>query len=471
VREEPRREYPQGRAAAATIGVVGADQDGRVAGLTGLERLFDARLRGTDGVRHVLRSGRHEALHMYPDRVRPPQVGADLETTLDVVLQEIVEEALDGLEERHRPRAASAIVLEPHSGEILALASRPALDPALFPDLDPRSLRIPAVQDAFEPGSTIKPLIVAWALTRGAVRPQQMFDCGPGVKFFGGRRLEDVKPNGLLDLTQVLVKSSNIGMAQVAQALGCDEMHRLLGLLGFGRKTGVEATGEEPGRTTERKKWHRDYTLVSVSMGHELMVTPLQLAAAHASLLNGGLLVRPTLLRGEPRLPGARIPFDAAALAFVRRAMELVVQEGTGKRARVPGVRVGGKTGTAEKYPEGSGRYMASFLGFAPVDDPRLLVLVFADEPQAVDGIKPYGGVCAAPVVGEILQRALPLIDDVLDRAPPESGVRQQKVFQKGKVRVAAVHRSSVWVGEGDFPASSRNPDSGGADSRRMGGR
>jgi membrane peptidoglycan carboxypeptidase len=151
--------------------------------------------------------------------------------------------------------------------------------------------------------------------------------------------------------------------------------------------------------------------------------------------------------------------------------MEEVVDDGTGRRAAVKGIRIGGKTGTAEKYPEGSRRYVASFVGFAPAHAPRLLALVLADEPQAVDGIKPYGGVVAAPVVGEILNRTLPLIDDILDRAPPESGVRQQKVFQtEGKVRVAAVHRSSVWVGEGDFPASSRNPDSGGADSRRSGG-
>jgi stage V sporulation protein D (sporulation-specific penicillin-binding protein) len=146
--------------------------------------------------------------------------------------------------------------------------------------------------------------------------------------------------------------------------------------------------------------------------------------------------------------------------------MELVVEEGTGRRARVEGVRVGGKTGTAEKYPEGSRRYVASFVGFAPAHDPRLLVLVLADEPQAVDGIKPYGGVVAAPVVGEILRRALPLIDQIL--APSEPGVRQKVgTVTQGKVRVAAVHRSSVWAGEGDSPVASRNPDSGGAEYGR----
>ncbi len=481
LREEPRREYPHGRAASAVVGVVGADAEGRVSGLTGIERIFDERLRGTDGISYVLRSGRHEALHLYPDREREPQAGGDLRLTLDVVLQEIVEEALDGLQERHRPRSACAIALDPRTGEILALGNRPALDPSAFPAIDPEGLRIRAVQDAFEPGSTLKPLIVAGALTRGAVREGQVFDCGPGVKFFGGRRLEDVKPNGPLDLEHVLVKSSNIGMAQVGQALGCDETFRLLHALGFGRKTGVEITGEEKGKITERARWHPDYTLVSVSMGHEILVTPIQLAVAHAALLNGGRLVRPTLLLGaapeahRPRVLGgpkaspSRLPLDPRALAFVRRAMEQVVEEGTGKRCAVQGLRIGGKSGTAEKYPEGSRRYVASFVGFAPVDAPRLLVLVLADEPQAVDGIKPYGGVVAAPVVGEILRRSIPLIEEIL--ASSESGVRHKLGTEtEGKVRVAAVHRSSVWAGEGDSPVSSRNPDSGGAEFGRSGG-
>lgn len=469
VREEPRREYPHGRAGAAALGVVGADAEGRVSGLTGLERVHDARLRGTDGVSFVLRSGRHESLHLYPERDRDAVPGQDLELTIDITLQEIVEDALDGLEERHKPRAACAIVLDPHTGEVLALGNRPSFHPKDFPGIDPQCLRLNAVQDAFEPGSTVKPLIVARALSCGAVRPAQQFDCGPGVKYFGGRRLEDVKPNHTIDLEKVLAKSSNIGMAQVGQALGCDRAFSLLESLGFGRRTGIELTGEQTGRITERKKWHPDYTLVSVSMGHELLVTPIQLAAANAALLNGGRLVRPTLVRGAAPAPPVDLRLSPSALAFVRRAMEEVVEEGTGKRALVAGFRIGGKTGTAEKYPEGCRRYVASFVGFAPAHDPRLLVLVLADEPQAVDGIRPYGGVVAAPVAGEIFRRAIPLLNQIL--APSEPGVRHKLgTVTEGKVRVAAVHRSSVWAGEGDSPVSSRNPDSGGAKKRRSSG-
>jgi len=472
IREEPRREHPHGRAAAAVVGAVGADAHGRVKGLTGLERLFDDDLGGVPGVCPVFRSGRREIFLLHPEGARDPRPGRDLVTTIDVTLQQIVEDALDGLEDRNAPKTSCAVALDPRTGEILALAGRPAFDPCGFPDVSPESLRVPGGQCAYEPGSTLKPLVLAWALTRGAVRPGQVVDCGPGYRYFGRRRLRDVKANGPLPLQDVLVKSSNIGMAQVGRAVGIREMHGFLRALGFGRRTGAEVEGEQCGKVTPLPKWHEDYTLVSVSMGHELMVTPLQLAAAYATLLNGGRLLRPTLLRGAARPPAARIPYSREALAFVRRAMERVVAEGTGKRARVRGLRVGGKTGTSEKYPEGSGRYVSSFVGFAPADDPRLLVLVVADESQRTNGLKPYGGVVAAPVVGEILANARPLIERM---ALSESGVRHlsnEQVSSQGKVRVAAVHRSSVWAGEGVSPVvKSRNPDSESAVPCRRAGR
>jgi cell division protein FtsI/penicillin-binding protein 2 len=466
VREEPRREYPHGGAAAALLGAVGADEHGRITGLTGLEHRFDAFLRGTDGTRSVFRSGRCESLHLFPERARPPRAGGDLFTTLDILLQQIVEDALDGLHRKHRPKCSCAVALDPRTGEILAMASRPALDPAGFPRVDAECLRIPAVQCSYEPGSTFKPLLCAWALTRSAVHEDQVFDCGRGARFFGGRRLRDVRPHGHLPLEMILIKSSNIGIAQVGQALGIDEAFAYLNLLGFGRRTGIEVEGEQPGKITPREKWHRNYTLVSISMGHELAVTPLQLALAYGALANGGDLCRPRLLRG-PKKVVRRVPYDPAALRFVRRAMVRVVEEGTGRRARVRGLSLAGKTGTCEKYPEGSGRYVSSFVGIAPADDPRLLVLVVADEPRSVDGLKPYGGVVAAPIVGEIFRNALPLLQTA---ALSESGVRHpNQEPRQGKVRVAAVHRSSVWVGERDFPAKSRNPGSASAASRQGG--
>jgi len=459
LREEPRREYPHEMAAAALLGAVGADKHGDITGLSGLELKYDGYLRGQDGTSQVFRAGHGRVLyHLFPEKDVAPRMGRDLHTTLDVVLQCIVEDALAAMDERFKPRNACAIVLDPFTGEVLALAGRPALDPR-----GPRgaaqleAMRIPAAQCAYPVGSVLKPLVAAWALTRGAVAPDQVFDCGPGYKRFGGRIVHDVKKNGHLDIEHVLIKSSNIGMAQVGLALGIDEMYGFLHRIGFGRPSGIEIAGEQPGRITERAKWTENYTLISVSFGRELMATPMQLLSAYAALLNGGYLIQPTLLRGESRPEPVRVPFTPAASAFVRAALERVVTEGTGRRARLKGVRIGGKTGTSAIELNGQNkRYISSFVGFAPADDPKMVVLVLADDPQKVDGIRPYGGSVAAPAVREIIRRGLPLMNTAM---PPESGVRHQKNSNR-KVRVAAVHWSSVNAGGRISPSNGRNPDS-----------
>ncbi|MHC4931265.1 MAG: peptidoglycan D,D-transpeptidase FtsI family protein [Planctomycetota bacterium] len=462
LREEPRREYPHGALAFSVLGAVGSE-DGEIQGLTGLEHLYDSLLRGVDGTCSVFRAGGGRRLHLFPECDRKPSAGHDLHTTLDLVLQSVVEEALDGLQEQFAPQCSCALVLDVRNGEILALAGRPALDPAAFPNVPEECLRVPAVHCTYELGSTIKPLIMAWALTRGAVQPGQLIDCGPGVKYFGRRPIRDVKPNHVLPLEQILVKSSNIGMAQVSQALGIDETYRYLRALGIGRPTGVEIPGEESGRMTPRKEWRRNYTLASVGFGRELMLTPLQLAAAYGALLNGGYLWQPTLIRSPSpgRAAPRRIPFSPRALAFVRAALEKVVEEGTGRRARIRGLRVGGKTGTSKAYFE-EDKYVSSFVGFAPAENPQVVVLVAAEGPKKVDGVRPYGGVVAAPVAREILRRGIPLVPCDRNVALPESGVRHLKNAE-GKVCDAAVHWSSVYARGRTSQAIGRNPDSAGA--------
>ena len=454
MREEPRRECPHGAAAAALIGLVGDE-----GGLCGLERRFDDRLRGTAGSCSVFRAGGGRHLYLYPERDQPPHRGADLRTTIEIVLQHVVEDALRALQERFLPKTSCALVMDPHTGEILALAGQPSFDARADRTAGVlERLRIPAVQNAYPVGSVMKPLIVARALSSGAVHPQQTFDCGRGHRFFGGRLLHDVKPNGVLDLEHVLIKSSNIGMAQVGLALGIDDAYAFLKSLGFGAPTGVEVSGEQAGHITALDKWSETYTLVSVSMGREMSVTPVQLLAAYSALINGGRLWRPTLLHGAPRREPRRVDLSPRAMAFVRAAMEKVVSEGTGRRARIRGLRVAGKTGTAKIELKGKKpKYISSFVGFAPAEDPQMIVLVVADDPQAVDGLKPYGGTVAAPAVREILRRGLPLVR--ANSASPESGVRQRK-YAEGKVRVAAVHWSSVKAGERISPATGRNPDS-----------
>jgi len=474
LREEPRREYPHGDAGAAVVGVVGTDPDGRIAGLTGLEARYDEVLRGTPGRCSVLRSGRSERLHLFPEREVHPVPGRDIYTALDVRVQQIAEQALDALQEKHEPKASCAIVMDPYTGELLALAGRPHVRRSAWPNVSPVALKNVAVHNVYELGSTLKPLVVAAALSAGAVRENEDFDCGPGRRYFGGRLLRDVKPNHVIDVETILVKSSNVGVAQVGQRLGIDGMRRFFTSVGFDEPTGVEIAGEESVRLKPRDKWTENYTLVSVSMGRELQLSPLQLARAYAALVNGGFLVRPTLLRRAPDMLPRRVPLRPAARRFVIRAMRRVVEEGTGRRARVNGLAVAGKTGTSEHYPKGSGRYVSSFVGFAPADAPRLLVLVVADSPKSVGGLRPYGGVVAAPLVGAILRRSLPLLDSssLPNRTLPGTGVRylQRSNIRQGKVRVAAVNRSSVWA-EGMVPSvRNRNPVSVGVPGRRADG-
>ncbi|MHC4410507.1 MAG: peptidoglycan D,D-transpeptidase FtsI family protein, partial [Planctomycetota bacterium] len=411
VREEPRREYPHGRVGAAVLGVVGPGADGRNAGLTGLEKSCDSWLRGGDGQRSVLRSGRREALHLFPEFDRAPTPGRDLVLTLDLAIQQIVEEELDDLHETFDPKLACAIVMDPQTGDILALAGRPAFDPDAFPEVDRSALRIPALHLAYEPGSTMKPLIMAGALSAGVVGTNQTFDCGPGYRKFGWRVVRDVRPNGDLDTAHVLIKSSNTGMAQVGLALGVESVFGLLSQLRIGHRSRLPFHFEEQGRVPPLAQWKEFEHDVSVSFGRGFMLTPIQLARAYCTLANGGRLVEPRLLRHRRPHPATRIDLSRSALSFVRNAMVRVVEEGTGRRARVKGLAIGGKTGTSEHYPKGSRKYDSSFAGFAPADDPRLVVVVVAHDPKRSKKYpRPYGGVVAAPTVGRIFRRAMPLL-------------------------------------------------------------
>jgi len=461
--EEPRREYPHGRLAAAVLGMVGPDESGELHGLGGLERVCDRSLRGQDGTCAVQRSGRREQLHLYPELDCKPVAGSDLRTTLDLVIQRIVEEELDVLEGTFKPEMACAIVMDPITGDILAMAGRPGLDPAEFPRVHKNALRIPAVHMSYEPGSTFKPLIVACAMSHGAVEPSEIFDCGPGYRKFGWRPVHDVRPRGELDLAGVLIKSSNIGMAQVGLALGIRPTHQYLTGVGFGRRTGIALNGEEPGLVTKRDEWREYEHLISVSFGRAVMVTPLQLATAVSTLVNGGYHVAPRLLAQRHRDAPRKIGYTPEALRFVRETLVRVVDEGTGRRARVRGIAIGGKTGTSELYPKGSKKYDSSFVAFAPADDPRLLVLVVARDPKKNKTTpRPYGGAVAAPTVARIIRRTLPLLNARINGAPSESGVRQT-VQNNTQVRVAAVQRSSAMVEERISSAEGRNPDSVGA--------
>jgi cell division protein FtsI (penicillin-binding protein 3) len=339
--------------------------------------------------------------------------------TIDLLLQRIVEEALEEACAEHRPKWAVAVAMDPRTGEVLALANRPTYDPNHAGDAkaDARINRV--VTFPYEPGSTLKPFTCAYALDLGLVRPDTMIDCENGQWKHGPRILHDHDTYAKLSLADVIKKSSNIGAAKVgALILGQKRLYECMKRWGFGERTGVDMPAEDPGLLFPLSRW-TIYSETSVPMGHEISVTPLQLCAAMSAIANGGTLYKPFVVRRVASTDGAvvvdngpeavRRVINPKAAKEMTEILEGVVKEGTGKKAAVPGVRVAGKTGTSQKIDPKTHqytheKYIASFVGFAPAEDPKLCIAVVLDEPQ---GGSYYGGAVAAPVVGKILQRGL----------------------------------------------------------------
>jgi cell division protein FtsI/penicillin-binding protein 2 len=410
-RREFQRHYPQGTLAAHVLGLRNIDGVGQ----GGIEEEFDSLLRGRDGIRRFVRDARGFVLDILEEVTQPPVDGTSIILTIDTVMQLHVEQQLDDLMEKHRARGACAIVMNPQTGEILALASRPTFDPnhpELASDSAWKNLATSAV---FEPGSTFKPLVVAWALDRQLLSRNESFDCELGAYRMGRRILHDHHRYGMLSLTDVLVKSSNIGMAKIGERLGNERLYELAAAFGFGRKTGIELPGELPGLLRPIEDW-TSYSTGSIPMGQELSCTPLQLIAAHAILANHGQRISPHLWLSSLSSKETARPVIVSQIVnseiadwVVQGPMVEVVERGTGKQARLAGTTVFGKTGTAQKARSGkpgysTERHLSSFVGGANANDPRLLVLVSVDEPQGADQ---YGGSVAAPYVAAILKQGL----------------------------------------------------------------
>jgi cell division protein FtsI (penicillin-binding protein 3) len=339
--------------------------------------------------------------------------------TISLLLQGIVEEALDEACNEHRPKWAVAVVMNPRTGEILAIANRPTFDPNHAGDARADARLNRAVTFPYEPGSTLKPFTCAYALDLGVVKPDTMIDCENGLWHHGPRTLHDHHPYAKITLADVIKFSSNIGAAKVgALMLGQKRLYECMKRWGFGERTGVDMPAEDPGLLFPLSRW-TIYSETSVPMGHEISITPLQLCAAMSAIANGGTLYKPYVVRRIASTDGTvmvdngpeavrRVIGQKAAKEIVQ-ILEGVVLDGTGKKAAVPGVRVAGKTGTSQKIDPRTHqytheKYIASFVGFAPVEDPKLCIAVVLDEPQ---GGSYYGGAVAAPVVGKILQRGL----------------------------------------------------------------
>ncbi len=423
LREEFRRVYPQGSLAAHVLGWRNIDGIPQA----GLERTLNGSLQGTDGQRTLVRDARGYVIEVLQEVAQPPRHGGTVRLTLDAAIQQIVEERLSRLVDEWRPRSASAVVLDPQTGEILAMACRPTFDPARPAAAPPEAWTNHAVSSAYEPGSTIKPCLMAWAVSRGMVSPEETFVCN-GTYRMGRRVLHDHRAFGRLDVTGIIALSSNIGMAQIGQRLGNEHLDAAVRDFGFGRKTGVELPGESAGIVRPLEKWD-DFSTGSIPMGQEIAATPLQMIAAHAALANGGLLITPHLVlhkedgnREPTGVLSTRILDESTARWMVSGPMVEVVRRGTARKAAIDGLEVFAKTGTAQKYDAATGaysadRYVTSCLCGAPADTPRLLVLVTVDEPTSARD--PFGGKVAAPAASDMLRRAFDSL-----RSPPPSDRR-----------------------------------------------
>lgn len=411
---ETRRYYPKSALAAQVIGLTGDDGTG----LEGLELQLDEVLRGEPAKVPSLRDGRGRVALQDLVASNRTREGARVELTLDQGLQLTAEQALGEAARASRALAGVAVALDPATGEVLAMASWPPVNPnALRKGDAPRNR---AVSDAFEPGSTIKAFTIAGALDRGVLKPSDAIDCGAGYTV-GGHVIHDHKPIGWASPAKVLAASSNVGAARIGARLGKPGLSEVLGAFGFGQRTGVELPGERKGLLPYPRA---DITLATQSFGQGLTASALQVVTAMGAIANGGRLMVPHLVRRtidpadgavieETRPQVVRQVVSPATAATVARWLTGVVEDpdGTGKRARPEGWRVAGKTGTAQKADPVTGGYSAdrhfsSFVGFAPAEAPRVVIGVFIDEPKG----EIYGGEVAAPPFRDIASYALKML-------------------------------------------------------------
>ncbi len=413
-RDEFRRFYPQGSIAAQVVGM--RDIDGR--GRGGIEQTLDTCLRGRDGSRELVQDARGRVLEVRDDSATPPRHGQTVVLALDAVIQVYAERALDAVVAQWKPRSACAIVLDPNTGDLLAMASRPTFDPNHADEAQPEAWKNRPIADMYEPGSTFKPFVVAWGLAHGSIRHDEIFHCENGEYRMGKRLLHDHHRYGALSVTDILVKSSNIGMAKIGERMGNARLYQAAIAFGFGGRTGIELPGELAGRVRPLKQWN-SYSTGSVPMGQEIAATPLQIIAAYGALANGGTLITPRLVvrdAGHGDSAGTGIVshvIDRQVTDWIRReALAGVVSRGTGKKAAISGYEIFGKTGTAQKLDPQTGEYsrdlhVSSFVCGAPVDAPRVLVMISVDEPSVSLNGEHFGGSVAAPAAGELLHHAL----------------------------------------------------------------
>ncbi len=404
LQREYRRYYPAGEVMAHIIGFTNVDDKGQEA----LELAFEEQLRGKSGFRRVIKD-RMGRIVEDMDSIRAPRHGERLMLSIDAKIQYLAFRELKKAIAEHRARAGGIVVLDAVTGEVLAMANFPTYNPNNRGNHDASRARNRAVTDLFEPGSTLKPFTVATALEAGTVTAESIIQTAPGQLTIGKATIHDAHASGALTVAQVVQKSSNVGAAKIALGLPPSTMWSVFSRVGFGAPPQSGFPGEVSGRLRAHEKW-KPIEQATMSYGHGISVSLLQLARAYMIFSSDGELKAPALIKRDAPAESTRVISVETAQA-VRKMLEMAVQPGgTAPKAQVAGYRVAGKTGTAHKI-EGRGyavnRYVSSFVGFAPVSNPRLIVAVMIDEPSAGQH---YGGAVAAPVFSEVVGGALRLM-------------------------------------------------------------
>ena len=413
-RSEQKRFYPKRELAANVIGFVGTDDYG----LAGIEQTYQGKLKGMVYSQPIKQDGRGRNIQNLGSLSRSNLGNYDLMLTLDEVIQFTAEYHLTKQVERYKADSGMAVVMNPNSGEIYAMANVPQFNPNNYNKFTPETRKNNTVVSSYEPGSIFKPIVAAAALDKGIAQPHDKFFCENGSFKIGGRNIGEAENHkyGSLSMQEIIAKSSNIGAIKIAQKLGKDSFYEYIRKFGFGEKTSIRLPGVSSGLLRKRKNWS-ERSLASISFGQEIAVTPLQMVVALSAIANGGTLMEPHIAKAlmrdgkiikEIKPKKIRRVISEKTSRQMMEILKFVVKNGTGKKAAIDGFEVAGKTGTAQKYITETQSYsktefISSFIGYAPADNPRLAILVMIDNPKG----RHWGGVVAAPVFVKIAEKSL----------------------------------------------------------------
>src|SRR2546423_9831975 len=393
--------------------------------IQGVEASMEEYLHGQDGYRFIEHNRAGQEIVLYRGQERAPRDGYQVHLTVDLNLQNIVENEIDAAMREYTPQKATIILMRPQTGEILAMANRPHFDLNERSEAKPEQMKNRAITDMMEPGSTFKIVSAASALNEHKVRPDTTIFCENGLWNFGGRPLHDHKAYGELSVQDILVKSSNIGAAKLAISVGEQKFYEYIRRFGFGDRTGIELPGEIPGVIRPPQSWSK-ISITRIPMGHEVGVTPLQMMVAMATIANGGKLVTPRIVKSVTAGDGKTITtftptilrqvISPETAAQVGNALRGVVSDrGTAAAAAVPGFTISGKTGTAQKVdPKGGyehGKYVVSFSGYLPSDHPEFVGIVVLDDAKTSKRELNYGGLVAGPIFSRFAEKAARYFD------------------------------------------------------------